>query len=232
MTMQSRATLKLREDILKFLNEEFVFRKLEIHTFFGIGESPIFWIHRRNYHTDAFNTADTCTLLDDHVFNNWKVCDKDTVTYLLDEFEWNSLNNDRKLNRRAAKEFIRTIIEEPDFVPMISFNPVLKKIISGGRHKVRGVVPLDSTDSRRINIHAKAGEGYYLCNDYHKPYLANPCYVIGEGTSGTYRIMFFTNVASQFLDTKKLEINGYGFTTVFANELGTTLEQAVIQKQG
>jgi hypothetical protein len=222
----------LVSSVTKFLNEKFVFRKLEIHEFFEHKHPPIFWIHRSCYSPEV-DTMEACMLLDDQMLHYWQIYSKGTLALVFDEFQlWCFLKNLEKPAKRKSKEIIKALIETSELVQMIKFNPVLKNLIVQGRHKVSGVIPLHSTDSRRVRMDAKEGEVYYLCNDHSKPFIANPCYIVKSTMNGPYRVMYFTNAASQFIETKKSRVNAYGFTTVFPNELGVTPEQAVRQAQG
>lgn len=219
--------------IYRFLDEKFVFRKLQIHEYFGNQKAPIFWTFRNSpYHTVEIEaSSEACQLLDASAFENWNVFDKTDINFFCDELEIRNISTKPVLPRRKLKLSIADLINNSGLVKTIRFNPVLKKLIEEGRHKVTNVKPLPPMDIRRTEVDAKAGSIYYLCNDRNKPYLANPCYITEVIGHGSFRAMIFTNVSSDGIDTNKIPINGYGFTTVYAYELGLTPSQAVLQRQ-
>lgn len=216
--------------IENFLNEQFIFRRIQIYEYFGNKEVPIRWTFR-DKNTD-YSELDKCNessvLFDGDYFYRWSFYNKKDLILFADLCEAALFNMDVKSTRSEIKTIIKNLITNSDFIKTLYFNPLIKDLINEGRHIVRKVKPVRLDE--RTDISLNVGSKCYVCIDDKPPYIANPCY-ISKRFEGGYRVMFFTNMDNNFNDTYKSKINGLGFTTVFANEIGLTLEQAVRQKQ-
>jgi hypothetical protein len=218
-----------------FLLKNFTFRKLGIYEFFGNKEIPVFWTTKTDssYLDKIDNCDDPCELLDEQVFSDWAILNNRGLNCIFSEFRYAELMSKFKVNLTSSeiKLKIKYLIEQTNIAKTISFNPFLKSLIAEGRYKVKNIKPLSMTDPRRQNITARKGDKLYICKDVKPPFVANPCYVTNDIGLNTYRVIFFTNVKSYWEDTKMTKINGWGFATVDADELGRTPEEAVRQKR-
>ena len=225
--MELNTSLSL--SIEKFLNENYVFRKLQIHEYFDSKTSPIIWMHK-HYVRDiiaAENCQETCELLEQGFYSDWFHFNKKQLDMFIDEFRFQNLRLTLKIKKTEIKTIVEHLITNSSLTKTILFNPLLKELIQEGRHEVTKVRPLSCISSERIEINAKIGQKYYLCRDTKSPFIADPCYIISLIQDGTYNVMFFTNVQDNWSSSKKTEINGWGFTSVYANEIGLTPAQAV-----
>jgi hypothetical protein len=216
---------------LKFLTENYVFRQLEIYDLFD--NDRIFWTHKKSryYRPEIDSYDEPCILLDEHKFHDWADFDKKHVKYFSDEFQIYNLRHNIKFKVTDIKRVINDLIVSKQVVKKISFNPVLKECVKEGRTKITRLKPLHSSSEKREPIKANVGEKLYICKSSKPPYISSPCYIIKAADFGSYRVMFFTNLDKELSETTKIDINGWGFTTAYANELGRTPSEAVLQNQ-
>lgn len=219
--------------LFTFLNETFVFRTLEIYSFFNHPSQRIFFDFRSRVNLNKIdNNDEPCSLLDEQEFDNWHELNKDSYMLILSEFDFYLMKNNFSWKCRKRDTIMQMeVLIKQELVRTINFPLELKLLINGGRKKVLG--NRRKLNSKREAIRITPGNSYFLCtNDSSN--IANPCYVLNMGKPeivNSYRVIYFTDVKDTFISGKKTEINGWGFCTVFKNELGTTPEQALINKR-
>lgn len=216
----------LYEMVFSFLNEQYVFRHIQLYDFFDNTEPIIKYTHVSNYNSEVDTVDEPCKLLDRRCFQYWNDYTKNSTKLLADEFIWKNLKLHSK--RTLIKNAIAEIIANGDIVKTIKFNPFLKEIINSGRVKVSVSKSRFCSSHDRITM-VRSGDQVFVCDKSLSPYIANPGYVISASVTGTYRIMQFLNLDNDSRPTNKLRINGWSFFTANKDEIGLTPEDAVMQ---
>jgi len=218
---------ELYRAIVTYLQDNFVFRRLEIDQW--LGNDRIIFVDKNFRFLSKLNSKNSAEeLWYDGVFEDWGTYSEKMVNYIFSEFflfNTQAVGTNRK---RLIKQIIRDEIEHGSLTETIKFNPVLKKLIGIGRQKRNGVKPLPFGSHKRRKIDLNVGDLCFFCWNTKSPYVANPA-VVFKKHDGFYTLIFFSNENRDF-ETSKLEINMGRFITADADELGITPEQAILQR--
>ena len=218
---------ELYSAIMAFLEDKFVFRKLEIDQW--LGEDRIIFKHRDDYEPEIFNCGkSTEEIWSDGELEDWHTCTPINVKNICSEFILKNCAVVGKNRKSLIRDIVKAEISHGALIETIRFDPILKKLIDGGRKKVNGIKPLHYASNKRVTIELNEGDLCYFCWNAKNPYVANPAYVFRK-VGGSYIIIFFTN-QSKGSETSKPEINVGRFINAPADELGLTPEQAVLQR--
>lgn len=213
---------ELSNTVKNWLNDNIVFRKLGIHQIFG--NNRIYWTFKfsRHYSEELDNCANPFELLDERTFDNWRIYSKDDLKIIFDEFLFFALAKNLKFKKSDVKLYLKSCIESQELVKVIEFDPKVELLINSGRQRVKGSREL--RPEQRIPVNLTQGDTAYICN-YDTPNMASPCYIV-KNLANTYRVIYFTHLNNHLRETTGTKINGWGFATVYPNEIGTTPEQA------
>lgn len=218
---------ELYSAIMAYLEDQFVFRKLEIDHW--LGDKRVIYQHKDRYQPELFNAGKSAEeLWHDREFEDWTTCTDKTVKYICSEFMFKNCLAVPKNRKAMIKAIIKAEIDHGELIETIKFNPILKQLIDSGRRKVTGVKPLLYASHKRMKVELNEGDLCYFCWNTKNPYMANPAYVYRK-SGGSYVLIFFTNLY-QGKETSKVEINLGDFINAPADELGLTPEQAVMQR--
>lgn len=144
--------------------------------------------------------------------------------------EPDGINKGVRSQKKILKElFIHKI--ENEIADVISFDNRIKPFFDKIRVKIKRINPVPIQNRKKVE--ANLFDDCFICIGSSRPYIVNPAFIykIEKHSYGTkYSLMYFTNFESCFLITNKLEINGYGFLSVYGDEFGLTPEEAVENK--
>ncbi|MDH5609239.1 MAG: hypothetical protein OEY56_07145 [Cyclobacteriaceae bacterium] len=213
---------ELRNTVKNWLNDNIVFRKLGIHQMFG--NDRIYWTFKwsSDYSENLDNHVNPFELLDDRIFDNWRTYSKDDLKIIFEEFQFFAVSKGLKFRKTDIKRHLKLCIENQEFVKIIKFDPKIELLINSERKRVKGTRTL--APGKRSPVNLSQGDTAYICN-YITSNMVSPCYIIKD-LERTYRVIYFTHLNKNLRETSGTKINGWGFATVYHNEIGTTPEQA------
>jgi hypothetical protein len=218
---------ELYSAIMAYLENNFVFRKLEIDQW--LGEERVVFKYRENYDLSLFKCGkSTEEIWCDGDLEDWHTCTQIMVKNICSEFIFKNSAAVGKHRKTLIRDIVKAETSCGELIETIKFNPTLKKLIDNGRKTMKGIKPLHYASNKRVNVELNEGDLCYFCWNTKNPYVANPAYVFRK-SGGSYLIIFFTNQYNG-LETSKPEINMGRFINAPADELGITPEQAVLQR--
>lgn len=224
--------MTLESKVNEFLIEKFVFKNFEIDEWLN-KRIIIRFQHRNRFH--KINNNQDIKYLANQQLLNWEIINKDVVNYFFDEFCWflQSKYNFQK-SILSKKSIIKNLIQqqiEQELTDRVKFDSRIKPFFDKERIKVKGKKPIPKELWSKAN--PELGQECYICRNSSSPYIVDPAFVYKLDTNSPvtmYHLMYFTNFGDYFGTTNKLEINGYGFVSVYDNEFGLTPEEAVKNK--
>lgn len=215
-------------EVENFLSKHFSFVKFEIYNYFN--NNRIYYTQGKPQIFNGIKYTDrqAFEIMDTVKSNSWIVFDeKSSVKYIAGEFRlFNHIYSSNRYKLTDIKTAVKNYIGSEKLVQIIRFNPLIKDLIIEGRHRVKGIYP--EASKYRQNISAEIGDKVYFCDSHSN--IASPAYVIGSFANDKFQIVYFTNLNHDYLETQKLDINGWATVGVYNNEIGLTPEQAIKNK--
>lgn len=213
--------------ITSYLEREFVFKKLELELW--LGNDRVIFKRRDDYDSDLFTNGKCAEeLWHDGEFENWKTCTPLALKNIFKEFIFRRGAALGKGRTRYIMDILKAETSYGSMIETIHFNPKLKDLINLGRGYAKNIKPLNSNNSKRVNILLNEEDECYFCWSTKRPYVANPAFVFKK-LAGSYIIIFFYN-ESKGVETSKQKINMARFINAPSDEIGTTPQQAILQR--
>lgn len=218
--------MSIESAVRNYLEDNFTFRMFEIDK----------WLN--NKQIIRYKRKQDVELLKDELdfeflcsgLNSWNIVGKHTIDYFLSEFLWQGGN--RVLTKTKSKKEIKGLmlsLISNDLHETVRFDRRIEPMFSLKRIKVNKIkaIPIN----KRIPVDVNVGDVCYIYRDSGSSNIVDPCFIYEKNEDNTmFKIMFFTNFGDYSIQTKKLDINGYGFHSVYPTEIGRTPEEAVMNR--
>lgn len=219
--------LSIAKDVRQFIGEHFFFVKPEIYKVFN-KRDVIFFVSKRyayfRKNQERLSKMDsTAFMVENFEQDNWERLDLDKhLEYFVSEFRWFDDRGSKQEVKRAVKE----IFENPsDFCQILPMTDQLKSLATGRRR--RSILPAGSLaheSQETFNEIFQPGDTVYF--NENKSNIVSPGLVVDQNENGNYRIIYFTNLSKDIIETKKTDINGWALASLSVNEFGKTPEMA------
>ena len=212
-------------EVEKFLTKHFSFVKFEIYNYFNNNRIYYTQSKQQIFQDMEYSDRQAFEMMDTVKSNSWIIYhDKSSVKYIANEFRlFGHIYTGNNYKLEDIKLAVKKCIESERLVQIIKFNPLIKELVNEGRHHIKGVYPEETKYRQKIN--ADIGTKVYFCDRSNN--IVSPAYVIGNIAEDRLHIAYFTNLNSNYLETNKLQINGWAVTGAYLNEVGLTPEQAI-----
>jgi len=224
--------MNLENAVRKYLDDNFIFRMFEIDKW--LYNRFIFrYKHKHKQGVESFSERLDIDFLSSSELNSWTIVSDRAIDYFLSDFSWHIIKEYKVLagtkgKKKVIKDLMLSMITN-DLHKVVHFDKRIEPMFALNRIKVSNtkVLPIN----KRTPVYPGIGETCYIFRGSGSSKIVDPCFIYEKDEDNKmFKVMYFTNFGDYHLPTKKLKINGYGFTSVYPTEIGKTPEEAVMNK--
>ena len=215
---------KIKEDLVEYFNENYLFIEAEIYSYFK--KNPvIFFVHKKDlYYARNKNRIENLNHLDfleeNNYQNKWKIYDKSIhIKWFKDEFKM----KDSKYKSTDINNALNEIFENFELSKKLKLPNKIIEILKNKRIDCSNIKVIENKLDRE-DLNFNLSDVIYFNEERSR--LSNYGVIIEKNSNKDLKILYFTNIDKNNLESDKKEINDWNVKNVTNKEIGKTPEQA------